>query len=192
MDDGEMTSDDPFVKQLNSQFRGKDKPTNVLSFSSDEDEYLGDTIFAFETIQREAEEQGKSLKHHFTHLLIHGCLHLMGYDHEEDEEGYDEEAEEDKEMASFSSCAPVPLSTPQILLQPQQTQQQLLTEGRDDLNLLLDVEAELYKILGPADSLEQQRDHHHSDAPKAQESNIQTINLEEVVATIWRRLGMWN
>lgn len=70
---------DEAVKPLNRDFRGKDKPTNVLSFPGVSGG--GDVIFGFETIAREAEEQGKPLRNHAAHLIAHGILHLMGYDH---------------------------------------------------------------------------------------------------------------
>lgn len=79
-------ANDAEVQVLNAQFRGKDKPTNVLSFPDGEDGRLGDIILAYETIAREAEEQGKSFKHHLQHLVIHGVLHLQGYDHEKPKE----------------------------------------------------------------------------------------------------------
>lgn len=77
-------SDDAQVRQLNKDYRDKDKPTNVLSFPNSLGG--GDVILAFETINREAEEQGKNPRDHAEHLVIHGCLHIMGYDHENDEE----------------------------------------------------------------------------------------------------------
>ncbi len=87
-----VLADDAFVHALNKQYRGKDKPTNVLSFPSP-DEYkdmdvwlAGDIVVALETLQREAAEQHKSLDAHLTHLLVHGALHLKGYDHILDEE----------------------------------------------------------------------------------------------------------
>jgi probable rRNA maturation factor len=89
-------ADDAFVKDLNHTYRGKNKPTNILSFESDEEGYLGDMILAFETILREAEEQGKTFSHHLTHLLVHGLLHLLGHDHEEDAAA---EVMENKEIA---------------------------------------------------------------------------------------------
>lgn len=95
-------SNDAQVHQLNHHYRGKDKATNVLSFPSETQAALyslpahggdkevplalGDVILALETIQREAAEQGKNFRDHFTHLLIHGILHLLGFDHEEDKE----------------------------------------------------------------------------------------------------------
>lgn len=83
-------SNDAEVKQLNKAYRGKNKPTNVLSFPNGEIEdglrQLGDIILAYETVAKEAKEQGKPLKHHLTHLTIHGVLHLLGFDHTEDSE----------------------------------------------------------------------------------------------------------
>lgn len=87
-------TDDARVKKLNKQFRNKNKPTNVLSFQTwpdiasipPGDIPIGDIVFAFETVQREAGEKGVSFKDHLTHLMIHGFLHLCGYDHLTDEE----------------------------------------------------------------------------------------------------------
>ena len=92
-------SNDKEVHRLNKEFRGMDKPTNVLSFanidapdfeeelaSSDDTLELGDIIIALETLEREAKEQNISLHDHLSHLLVHGLLHLLGYDHQEDDE----------------------------------------------------------------------------------------------------------
>ncbi len=88
------------MKALNSQFRGVDKPTNVLSFPVAEgpgnDGALGDIILGYETISRESQEQGKPLLHHAQHLTMHGVLHLLGFDHERDEEAQEMEALETK------------------------------------------------------------------------------------------------
>lgn len=90
-----VLADDSFVQNLNKIYRHKDKPTNVLSFPQTElDEIkngmpmcsLGDIIIAFETIKRESQEQKKTIQHHFTHMLVHGCLHLLHFDHETDED----------------------------------------------------------------------------------------------------------
>lgn len=78
--------DDAFIQKLNRDYRGKDKPTNVLSFPQDEDGLLGDVVLAFETMAREAGEQDKSLADHTRHLIVHGTLHLLGHDHEIDAE----------------------------------------------------------------------------------------------------------
>lgn len=87
--DGEISvllTNDKEVHALNKKFRKKDKPTNVLSFPNGDNGYLGDIAMSLDTLEREAKEENKPLENHFTHLLIHGVLHLMGYDHETDEE----------------------------------------------------------------------------------------------------------
>lgn len=90
-------ADDALVRRLNRDYRGKDKPTNVLSFPLLDGEggieegegvpiLLGDVILAHETVAREAREQGKTFEEHVAHLVVHGVLHLLGYDHETDED----------------------------------------------------------------------------------------------------------
>ncbi len=91
-------SNDDEVHRLNKQFRNMDKPTNVLSFANIDDETfeesiaeadeieLGDIIIALETMEREAKEQNISFHDHYCHLLAHGLLHLLGFDHIEDDE----------------------------------------------------------------------------------------------------------
>lgn len=82
-----VLADDATVRELNARWRGKDAPTNVLAFASDEPPVagkpvlLGDVVLAFETVRAEAKAQGKSLADHLRHLVIHGVLHLVGYDH---------------------------------------------------------------------------------------------------------------
>lgn len=95
---GLLLTSDGEIKKLNAQFRQQDKATNVLSFPAEADEfdelfkeddeapYLGDIAMAYETLMREAEAQSKPIKQHFIHLLIHSVLHLLGYDHIEDDE----------------------------------------------------------------------------------------------------------
>lgn len=82
-----LLADDAEVQVLNHTYRRKNKPTNVLSFPNGAREegvlQLGDIILAYETVAREAGEQGKTFKDHLTHLVIHGVLHLLGHDHEE-------------------------------------------------------------------------------------------------------------
>lgn len=75
---------DADIARLNKEFRGKDGPTNVLSFPGPRIEpgFLGDIALAAETIAAEAEFQGKRFEHHAAHLVVHGFLHLLGYDHE--------------------------------------------------------------------------------------------------------------
>jgi probable rRNA maturation factor len=83
-----VLTDDSAVRQLNRLWRGIDAPTNVLSFPSkqtaDEPPHLGDIVLAFETIAREAKAEGKPFAHHLAHLAVHGFLHLVGYDHDQD------------------------------------------------------------------------------------------------------------
>jgi len=73
---------DKRVQKLNAEFRGKDKPTNVLSFPAGLDDYLGDIAIAYGVTAREAKESKKTLLDHTVHLTVHGVLHLLGYDHE--------------------------------------------------------------------------------------------------------------
>jgi probable rRNA maturation factor len=75
-------SDDRRVRTLSRQHRGKDKPTNVLSYPSGEKSFLGDIVLARQTVWREAREQKKTPADHLTHLVVHGTLHLLGHDHE--------------------------------------------------------------------------------------------------------------
>lgn len=96
-----VLSDDAEVQALNAQYRNQDKPTNVLSFPSGEPAMPGDVILAFETCAKEAKEQDKTLADHFTHLVVHGLLHLMGYDHEEDDQADDMESLETEILAEL-------------------------------------------------------------------------------------------
>lgn len=72
-----ILSSDRVVRRLNARFRGRDKPTNVLTFDADG----GQLILAFGTVRREAAREGKRLSHHLAHLIVHGALHLAGHDH---------------------------------------------------------------------------------------------------------------
>jgi probable rRNA maturation factor len=90
-----MLSDDAGVRTLNANWRGIDKPTNVLSFPAlqpsgrlpdDAPRMLGDIAIAYETTRREADDEGKLFDHHLSHLAVHGFLHLVGYDHENEAE----------------------------------------------------------------------------------------------------------
>ena len=95
-----LLTDDAAVRELNRQWRGQDKPTNVLSFPADmksppgEPRHLGDIALAYETLAREAAAENKSLPNHMTHLVIHGILHLLGHDHESDAEAAEMERAE--------------------------------------------------------------------------------------------------
>jgi probable rRNA maturation factor len=87
-----LFSDDAHVRRLNAGFRGQDKPTNVLSFPASGDggfgeaSHLGDIVLAFETVVAEAESGGTPFDHHVAHLVMHGFLHVLGYDHVDDDE----------------------------------------------------------------------------------------------------------
>ena len=105
-----LTGDDE-VQALNSEWRGKDKPTNVLSFpmtAADElananregpELMLGDIVLARGVCEREAAEKAVTVETHATHLLVHGTLHLLGYDHLDDEEAADMESREVRALA---------------------------------------------------------------------------------------------
>lgn len=75
-------SNDAAVRVLNRDYRGKDKPTNVLSFAAVEGDEIGQLILAYETVCREAQEESKALGDHIVHLCVHGLLHVLGHDHE--------------------------------------------------------------------------------------------------------------
>lgn len=76
-----MLTTDKRIQKLNAEFRRKDKPTNVLSFPSGLEDYLGDIAIAYGVTAREAKDSKKTLLDHTTHLTVHGVLHLLGYDH---------------------------------------------------------------------------------------------------------------
>ncbi len=75
---------DKKISQLNETYRGKKGPTDVLSFEAGQDDYLGDIIISAETAERQARQMGHSLEKELKILMIHGFLHLLGYDHERD------------------------------------------------------------------------------------------------------------
>ena len=112
-----LTGDEQ-VRALNAKWRGKDKPTNVLSFPmADERDLsranvagpellLGDIILAHGVCEAEAAEKGVSFEQHATHLLVHGTLHLLGYDHHQDSEAADMEAREVRALARLGISNP--------------------------------------------------------------------------------------
>ena len=81
-------------RELNRDYRGKDYATNVLSFVYEAEPVQGDLVICAPVVAREAQEQGKTLEAHFAHLVVHGTLHLQGYDHENDAEAQVMEARE--------------------------------------------------------------------------------------------------
>lgn len=114
-----LTSDDE-VHQLNNQYRHKDRPTNVLSFpmiqpdlleavtlnSDDGEVLLGDIVLAYGVCEREAAERGIGLETHATHLIVHGTLHLLGYDHIDDREAETMEAIETEALSQLGIADP--------------------------------------------------------------------------------------
>jgi len=101
-----LLTDDAEQRELNAQWRGKDSATNVLSFPQIEPfapvmGLLGDITLARETLEREAADLGKSLEHHFTHLMVHGFLHILGYDHNNEAEALQMEGLETQILAGL-------------------------------------------------------------------------------------------
>lgn len=102
-------------RQLNKEYRGKDKPTNVLSFPSDLPDFLqeqldtfplGDLVICAPVMEAEAAEQGKAVRDHWAHLTIHGVLHLLGFDHIENDEAEAMEALEIRILAGLGIANP--------------------------------------------------------------------------------------
>ena len=106
-----MLTDDAGIRTLNSNWRGIDKPTNVLSFPAlqpsgaggpdDAPRMLGDIAIAYETTRKEADAEQKPFDHHLSHLAVHGFLHLIGYDHEKNDEAEAMEALETEILAQL-------------------------------------------------------------------------------------------
>ena len=93
-------------RELNHQYRGKDKPTNVLSFPFEVPDdiplnLLGDLVVCADVVRREAEEQNKPLHNHWAHMVVHGTLHLIGYDHINDEDAEEMEQLEREILAQL-------------------------------------------------------------------------------------------
>lgn len=114
-----VLADDAFVRGLNREYRGRDKATNVLSFpaspadgpdgtppSSQAPRMLGDVVLAFETVAAEAAAQGKTLTDHLCHLVVHGMLHLLGYDHQQEKAAEKMEAFEIEILAGLDIADP--------------------------------------------------------------------------------------
>ena len=106
-----MLTDDAGIRTLNSNWRGIDKPTNVLSFPAlqpsggaepdDAPRMLGDIAIAYQTTRKEADDEQKPFEHHLSHLAVHGFLHLIGYDHEKDDDAEVMEALETEILAQL-------------------------------------------------------------------------------------------
>ncbi len=110
-----LLTDDGAVRDLNARFRDKDRPTNVLSFPAADmpdtggPAPLGDIVLAYGVCAGEAAAQGKTLANHLTHLVVHGVLHLLGRDHEDDVEAEAMEAEERAVLARLGVADPYTL-----------------------------------------------------------------------------------
>ncbi len=103
--------DEDESQQLNGQYRQKDKPTNVLSFPADLPEelqlpLLGDLVICAPVVAREAEEQNKALDAHWAHMLVHGTLHLLGYDHIDETDATEMEALETQIITELGFAPP--------------------------------------------------------------------------------------
>ncbi|NQZ33451.1 MAG: rRNA maturation RNase YbeY [Oceanospirillaceae bacterium] len=105
--------DDTESQALNSEYRGKDKPTNVLSFPFEipecvevESEILGDLVVCAPVVEKEAAEQNKQLFDHWAHMIIHGTLHLLGFDHIKDDEAEEMEQLERDILAKLQIADP--------------------------------------------------------------------------------------
>lgn len=103
-----LLTDNAAVRDLNGRFRDKDKPTNVLSFPAPESAapHLGDIVLAYGVCADEAVAQKKTLADHLSHLVVHGVLHLLGRDHEDDAEAEEMEAEEREILAGIGVADP--------------------------------------------------------------------------------------
>jgi probable rRNA maturation factor len=111
-----LLADDAAVRALNRRWRGRDNPTNVLSFPAAPVEgaptLLGDIVLAFETVAAEAGEQRKSLADHVRHLVVHAALHLLGHDHEQEDEATRMERLEVEILAGLGVADPYALAEP--------------------------------------------------------------------------------
>ena len=103
-----LLTDDEGVRDLNARFRDRDRPTNVLSFPAAESAapHLGDLVLAYGVCAAEAGAQGKTLADHLSHLTVHGVLHLLGRDHEAEDEAQAMEDEERSILASLGVADP--------------------------------------------------------------------------------------
>jgi probable rRNA maturation factor len=104
-----VLTDDSAMRALNRDWRSSDKPTNVLSFAAvpaARAAFLGDIVIAYETLQRECEDEQREFLHHLAHLAVHGFLHLLGYDHHTDRQAEEMEGLESRIMRSMKMPDP--------------------------------------------------------------------------------------
>lgn len=123
LDTAELTVrivDEAEIQTLNNTYRGKDSATNVLSFPADVPDHidlplLGDLVVCAAVVNREAREQHKIRDHHWAHMIVHGCLHLLGYDHIKDDEA------EQMEGLETDILATMQIADPYLEIQPPHT-----------------------------------------------------------------------
>jgi probable rRNA maturation factor len=105
-----LLTDDSEIARLNRDWRGIDKPTNVLSFPASRvgqgDKLLGDIVIAYETLERESTDESRDFLHHLAHLAVHGFLHLIGFDHETDAQAEEMEGLESRIMMRLNMPDP--------------------------------------------------------------------------------------
>ncbi len=107
-----VLADDDFVQNLNKKYRGKNQPTNVLSFPQEPDVeedgivLLGDIVMSWQTLRKEATKQSKNMEDHFAHLLVHGFLHLLGFDHQDEKSALQMESLEIEILHHFNIANP--------------------------------------------------------------------------------------
>ncbi|MEH6727853.1 MAG: rRNA maturation RNase YbeY, partial [Hyphomicrobiales bacterium] len=109
-----LLTNDAHVQDLNARFRDQNKPTNVLSFPNEDEEpdpetgalYLGDIAVSYDTVLHEAAEAEKPLQNHLTHMIVHGILHLAGFDHMDDAEAEEMESMEVNILKEFGISDP--------------------------------------------------------------------------------------
>ncbi len=109
--------DEQESRTLNRDYRAQDKATNVLSFPAEASEYLdydnlGDLVICANVVEREAEQQGKALSAHWAHMVVHGMLHLQGYDHITDEQAEEMESLEIEILATLGQTNPYSSNNP--------------------------------------------------------------------------------
>lgn len=117
-----VLANDDLLQVLNNTYREKDKPTNILTFASlDSDDplpegvlSLGDVFLSYETLMQEAQDQGKFITDHIRHLVVHGVLHLLGYDHETEDDATDMETLEIRILESLGVQNPYTLAEYQL------------------------------------------------------------------------------
>jgi probable rRNA maturation factor len=106
-----LLTDDQAIAKLNREWRGIDKPTNVLSFPASgkkggNDIHFGDIVIAYETLERECDDENRKFLHHLAHLSVHGFLHLIGYDHQTESQAAKMEGLESKVMTRLNMPDP--------------------------------------------------------------------------------------